>query len=117
MGPASSYKSTMLYTIITFGTSRVSLAFVGYRDFGYENQFELQSFTESVEDFRQFCSTIKTSSKFGAINDAPEDVFGGLEKAVCDLSWSESMCTKIIFHIADHPCHGKQYHTSDKLNN
>ncbi|KAI1699718.1 alpha-kinase family domain-containing protein [Ditylenchus destructor] len=89
----------------------VSLAFVGYRDFGYENQFELLPFTENVEDFRQFCSEIKTL--YSSHRDAPEDVFGGLEKAICDLSWSDSMCTKIIFHIADQPCHGEKYHNSD----
>ncbi|KAI1701968.1 alpha-kinase family domain-containing protein [Ditylenchus destructor] len=99
----------------------VSMAFVGYRDFGYENQFELLPFTENAEDFRQFCSTIQTprGPKNMLENDMPEDVFGGLEKAICDLKWSDSMCTKIIFHIADHPCHGRKYQAAsyiDKYN-
>ncbi|KAI1696770.1 alpha-kinase family domain-containing protein [Ditylenchus destructor] len=92
---------------------KISMSFVGYRDFGYEDQFEILPFTDIAENFRQFCSAIRTSTKYGAINDAPEDVFGGLEKAISDLSWSDTMCTKIIFHIADHPCHGTKYHTSD----
>ncbi|KAI1701995.1 alpha-protein kinase vwkA [Ditylenchus destructor] len=93
----------------------VSLAFVGYRDFGYENPFELLPFTENAENFRQFCSKIQTTRgpKYMIENDMPEDVFGGLEKAISNLSWSDQMCTKIIFHIADHPCHGKKYHTSN----
>ncbi|KAI1695514.1 alpha-kinase family domain-containing protein [Ditylenchus destructor] len=89
---------------------KVSLAFVGYRDFGYKNQFELLSFTENAEDFRQFCSQIRTHNCSN--RDSAEDVFGGLEKAICDLSWSDTMYTKIIFHIADHPCHGRKYHTA-----
>ncbi|KAI1700148.1 alpha-kinase family domain-containing protein [Ditylenchus destructor] len=87
----------------------VSLAFVGYRDFDNEKQFELLSFTKSAENFCQFCSKIQTIPNL----DDAEDVFGGLEAAINDLSWSDSMCTKIIFHIADHPCHGKKYYTSE----
>ncbi|KAI1704811.1 alpha-kinase family domain-containing protein [Ditylenchus destructor] len=91
--------------------SEVSLAFVGYRDFGDTIQFELLPFTESAEYFRQFSSKIQATG--GGHDNGPEDVFGGLEKAISDLSWSDiSMCTKVIFHIADHPCHGKIYHTN-----
>ncbi|KAI1707811.1 alpha-kinase family domain-containing protein [Ditylenchus destructor] len=89
---------------------KVSLAFVGYRDFGDANQFELLPFTESAEDFRQFCGKVVAVGG----GDHPEDVFGGLKKAISDLSWSDiSMCTKVIFHIADHPCHGKIYQASN----
>ncbi|KAI1708056.1 alpha-kinase family domain-containing protein [Ditylenchus destructor] len=96
---------------------KVSLAFVGYRDFGYKNQFELLPFTENAEDFRQFCTEIKTPKRGSTNFDPPEDVFGGLEKAISDLSWSDSMSTKIIFHIADHPCHGRKYHTARYIDN
>ncbi len=42
--------------------------------------------------------------------DAPEDVFGGLEKALA-LSWSTTPRSKVIFHMADAPCHGRDFHT------
>ncbi|KAI1696384.1 alpha-protein kinase vwkA [Ditylenchus destructor] len=86
---------------------KVSLAFVGYRNYGLRNPFEFLPFTKSAENFRQFCSKIDA---YGA----PEDVFGGLEKAIFDLNWTDvSMCTKIIFHITDHPCRAKKYHSSN----
>ncbi|KAI1694506.1 alpha-protein kinase vwkA [Ditylenchus destructor] len=89
---------------------KVSLAFVGYRDFCDATQFELLPFTESAEDFRQFCSKISASGG----GDLPEDVFGGLKKAISELNWSDiSMCTKVVFHIADAPCHGKRYHPNN----
>ncbi|KAI1695648.1 alpha-protein kinase vwkA [Ditylenchus destructor] len=64
---------------------KVSLAFVGYRDFCDANQFELLPFTESAEDFRQFCSKISASGG----GDLPEDVFGGLKKAISELMTSQ----------------------------
>ncbi|KAI1701316.1 alpha-protein kinase vwkA [Ditylenchus destructor] len=33
---------------------------------------------------------------------------GGMEKA-SNLSWSHKFGTKVIFHIADAPCHGKEF--------
>uniref|UniRef100_A0A914Z762 VWFA domain-containing protein n=1 Tax=Panagrolaimus superbus TaxID=310955 RepID=A0A914Z762_9BILA len=81
------------------------LSIVGYRDHGDEKQFEILEFTESPEIFRNFVSSVPADG--GA--DLPEDVFGGLEKAL-DLSWSDQCGTKVIFHIADAPCHGNKYH-------
>lgn len=42
--------------------------------------------------------------------DTPEDVFGGLEKAL-QLNWDHKQSgTKLVFHICDAPCHGRQFH-------
>jgi hypothetical protein len=49
------------------------LALVGYRDFSDDTQFEILNFTESPQEFRDFCQKIVTSG--GA--DAAEDVLGG----------------------------------------
>lgn len=49
-------------------------------------------------------------------DDAAEDVFGGLEKAI-GLSWASSAelgHTKVIYHICDAPCHGSEFHSMGK---
>uniref|UniRef100_A0AC34GYA0 VWFA domain-containing protein n=1 Tax=Panagrolaimus sp. ES5 TaxID=591445 RepID=A0AC34GYA0_9BILA len=79
---------------------------VGYRDHCDEKQFEILDFTESPEAFREFVSSVPADGG----GDLPEDVFGGIEKAL-ELPWSDQCGTKVIFHIADAPCHGKKYHT------
>jgi hypothetical protein len=85
----------------------IRCAFVGYRDFGDAKQFEILHFTENVDQFKTFCSTIVASGG----GDEAEDVFGGLERAIA-LSWSPDSysSTKVIFHIADAPCHGREFH-------
>jgi hypothetical protein len=69
---------------------KVRLAFVGYRDFFGPwdtvtsfKQFEMLDFTDSVDAFHQFCGNLTASGG----DDSPEDVFGGLEKAIA-LNWS-----------------------------
>ena len=44
----------------------------------------------------------------GGGGDFPEDVLGGLAKAV-QLPWSEHGGTRIIFHIGDAPPHGARF--------
>uniref|UniRef100_A0A914QHB4 VWFA domain-containing protein n=1 Tax=Panagrolaimus davidi TaxID=227884 RepID=A0A914QHB4_9BILA len=81
------------------------LSLIGYRDHCDEKQFEILNFTESPEEFREFVSSVPADGG----GDQPEDVFGGIEKAL-ELPWSNQCGTKVIFHIADAPCHGKKYH-------
>uniref|UniRef100_A0AC34G5M5 Uncharacterized protein n=1 Tax=Panagrolaimus sp. ES5 TaxID=591445 RepID=A0AC34G5M5_9BILA len=52
-----------------------------------------------------------SDSKHGG-GDTPEDVFGGIDRAL-ELPWSNQFGTKVIFHIADAPCHGRKYHDQD----
>ena len=84
---------------------KLRLSFVAYRDFKDVNHFEVLDFTDSIENFKEFCAKLR--AKGGG--DTPEDVFGAFEEAF-KLSWSDDFGTKVIFHIADAPCHGKKYH-------
>jgi len=78
---------------------------VAYRDYCDTNRFEVLGFTEDIQDFKRFVSELKASGG----GDAAEDVFGGLAK-VLDLEWQGF--TRVLFHVADAPCHGKRFHTS-----
>ncbi|KAI6224338.1 Efk-1 [Aphelenchoides fujianensis] len=87
------------------------LGFVAYRDFDYTTRFEVLPFTQSVEEFHEFCSKVETQQSPGG-NDTPEDVLGGLDKAL-SLEWSSEDNTTVIFHICDQPAHGKQFHNAN----
>ena len=79
---------------------------MGYRDFGNgSKQFEILPFTNSVDEFQHFCNAIKPMMN----KDTAEDVFGGLEKML-RLDWSTDGSTRYLFHIADSPCHGREFH-------
>ena len=84
---------------------QIRLAFFGYRDFGDLKQFEVLPFTYSVDAFPTFCDAVKATGG----GDGPEDVFGGLEQMI-GLDWSEDGSTHMLFHIADWPCHGREFH-------
>ncbi|KAI6227529.1 Efk-1 [Aphelenchoides fujianensis] len=86
------------------------LAFVAYRDYDYSKRFEILPFTKRVDEFSEFCANIK--AEYAWDNDDPEDVLGGLNKAL-GLKWSRLDNTKVIFHICDQPAHGKQFQTRD----
>ena len=64
-------------------------------------------FTDSVDTFKRFCDPIIADGG----GDIPEDVFGGLEKAG-ELGWTTDGSTRVLFHIADAPCHGREYHSN-----
>jgi hypothetical protein len=89
---------------MTFPDLVLKLAFVGYRDHcDREKRIISLPFTGDIAYFKSFVSKIQADGG----GDAAEDVFGGLEKAG-ELQWSAP--TRILFHVADAPCHGKQYH-------
>ncbi|PAV78648.1 hypothetical protein WR25_12819 [Diploscapter pachys] len=84
------------------------LALVAYRDFGDKEQLEVLPFQSlNVNEFRSYCGNVRA---YGG-GDGAEDVFGGLEAAL-KLKWSPNYSTKVIFHIADAPCHGIAFHNS-----
>ena len=83
----------------------MSLAFVAYRDHCDSDRFEILPFTKSTEEFKRFCEGITATGG----GDGPEDVFGGIDKAI-NLGWSSNISTKVIFHICDAPCHGREFH-------
>jgi hypothetical protein len=85
----------------------LQIAFVGYRDFGDANRFEMMPFTNDVKQFKAFVAKIEAAGG----DDAAEDVAGGLSKAN-QLNWNAAGkgATKILIHIADAPAHGRDYH-------
>ena len=85
-------------------------ALVGYSDYGSQVRFEQFAFNSSIEEFRVFCSMLSVVNTGNF--DIPEDVFGGLEKML-QLDWSAAAGTRVVFHFADAPCHGQQYHMSE----
>ena len=70
------------------------------------NHFEILPFTKFVTDFKNFVAAIRATGG----GDLPEDVLGGLQKAI-SLTWPQQSGVRIIFHLGDAPPHGKAtYH-------
>lgn len=90
---------------------KVRTAFVGYRDFCDKNAlFELHDFSYDADKVKEFIS--KVEAKGGG--DFPEDIHGGIRKAL-DLSWSSlDDSVKLAVLVADAPTHGKKYHNGHK---
>ena len=84
---------------------RLRLAMVAYRDIGDEDKrFEVLDFCSSVDTFKTFVG--KLTATGGA--DGPEDMAGAVQKANA-LDWKYS--TRVVFLIADAPCHGREFHS------
>lgn len=79
----------------------VRVAFVAYRDITDAQRFGIFPFTDNIDTIK---SAIQRQSATGG-GDFPEDVQGGFNKALA-LDWSPDS-TKLAFHIADAPGHGK----------
>ena len=88
---------------MTFPDLVLKVAFVGYRDHCDKERIISLPFTGEITHFKSFVSNVRA---YGG-GDAAEDVFGGLEEAG-QLQWTAP--NRILFHVADAPCHGKQYH-------
>jgi hypothetical protein len=82
----------------------VRIAVVGYKDHCDNRSIEVIDFTKSVSDVTSFLGSLTA----GGGNDTPEDVLGGLQKAL-SLSWQQQ--TRCIVHIADAPAHGNNLNT------
>jgi len=89
---------------------KVRVSFVGYRDFCDNDIFAIHDFSYDSEALKKFMAT---QSATGG-GDAPEDIQGGLRKAL-DLSWSQKDASvKLAFLCADAPCHGRpKYHSQE----
>ena len=79
----------------------VRVCFIGYRDIRDRERFTIQPFTDDIDKVKQFIA--KTNAEGGA--DFPEDVQGGLNKAL-QQDWGLSS-VKQVFLICDAPGHGK----------
>lgn len=80
----------------------VRLAFVGYADYQDTKPPGLD-FTEESQLFIDFLDALETKGG----RDAAEDVFSGLAAAE-GISWASPH--RILIHLADNPCHGREFH-------
>jgi hypothetical protein len=87
-----------------FPTHKINIGIVGYRDIKETNRFDIFEFSNDADAAIKFLNGL--SAEGGS--DIPEDVNGGFQKVINQLKWTGD--TKIIFHIADAPCHGKEFH-------
>ncbi|KAM9971669.1 hypothetical protein ACTFIW_011652 [Dictyostelium discoideum] len=85
----------------------LNASFIGYRDITDSNRFEVVPFTT---DMGYLASKINEVVPIGG-GDTPEDIAGAFLQ-VNNLSWKPNH-TKLVVHIGDAPCHGKQYHNCD----
>ncbi|CAG8589535.1 16163_t:CDS:1 [Funneliformis caledonium] len=87
---------------------KIRFGFCGYRDHcDGANRLQTFPFTESYVQFEKDLSGV---SPMGG-GDTPEDVLGGLNVAVNQMSWRNE--ARIIFHIGDCPSHGRRYKNID----
>ncbi|CAF0763137.1 unnamed protein product [Didymodactylos carnosus] len=100
---------TLTNTISNLFRTKPRLAFIGYRDISdNENNLIKFEFTDDIDAFSDFLSHIETVGG----DDICEDVFGGLQ-AVNALSWYNP--NRLLIHICDSPCHGRDYHDQQWL--
>lgn len=98
----------VFYFSSTFAPKKVYMSFVGYRDFGDNDQFVIEDFANI--DMKNVLKSsiyqrIKNIKVFGG-GDFPEDIRGAIKHAL-KLKW-RSM-NKFVVLIADAPTHGKRY--------
>jgi len=81
----------------------LSIAFIGYRDhWDGPNRLVVQPFTRDIELFRS-----KVSTQHASGGNTLTDTIGALSIA-STLDWSAH--TRILYHIGDMPCRGREYH-------
>ena len=85
----------------------VRVAFVGYRDYFDSERFVTVDFTQDIAAFRH---EIQHITAMGG-GDIPEDMAGGLHKAL-QLTWKAR--TRSLILIADAPCHGREFHSFEE---
>lgn len=101
-------KTQMRSIVDSIGTAflnraSIRIAVVSYKDHYELGHLQFLDFTESAEEVRQFIDGLIAVG--GA--DYPEDVLGGIQRAL-NASWKHQ--TRCIIHIADAPAHGRTMH-------
>ncbi|KAF0513376.1 kinase-like protein [Gigaspora margarita] len=81
------------------------VGFCGYRDhYDGSNRLQIFDFTNSLEKFKAYITNkVTTIGNF----DIPEDVLGGLNAAITEMTWSNA--TRVLIHIGDAPPHGRRF--------
>ncbi|KAF0561985.1 kinase-like protein [Gigaspora margarita] len=81
------------------------VGFCGYRDYSdHIDRLQVFDFTNSLKKFKTYI-TNKVMAEGG--DDTPEDVLGGLNAAITEMTWSNA--TRILIHIGDAPPHGCRF--------
>ncbi|KAF0541053.1 kinase-like protein [Gigaspora margarita] len=81
------------------------VGFCGYRDhYNHSNRLQIFDFNNSLEKFKTYITNKVTAI---SNNDEPEDVLGGLNAAITEMTWSNA--TRILIHIGDAPPHGRRF--------
>ncbi|CAG8510604.1 11371_t:CDS:2 [Dentiscutata heterogama] len=86
---------------------KIRIGFCGYRDHCDNSRIQIFDFTNSYEKFQQNLATLKASGG----GDPPEDVLGGLNASITQLSWNNG--TRVLFHVGDSPPHGRRFNDLD----
>ncbi|KAK1778531.1 hypothetical protein QBC45DRAFT_161289 [Copromyces sp. CBS 386.78] len=81
----------------------IRIAVVSYKDHFDAGHLQFLDFTESTDQVRRFINNLTADGG----GDMPEDVLGGIRRAL-DASWKHQ--TRCIIHIADAPAHGRSMH-------
>jgi hypothetical protein len=79
---------------------KIRVSIVVYRDISDVKRFEIHPFTEDITECSKFLASIEAVGG----GDFPEDLCGGLNKALLQ-KWESSTQYSIL--ITDAPCHGK----------
>ncbi len=83
---------------------KIEIAVVCYRDLGAKPQPPL-NFTNDPDLLAKYIQRLV----FAQGDDTAENVFEGFEIMTNGtLSWKN--CAQLVFHVADAPCHGKEFH-------
>ena len=85
----------------------INMGYVGYIDHKY---FEYNVNIEFTRDYEDLQNKIKNVTTQLGIPDPPEDIPWGMERAL-EKNWKSNARFAIL--IADYPCHGYKYHSSD----
>eukprot|EP00117_Sycon_ciliatum_P020161 scpid34954/ scgid18041/ Alpha-protein kinase vwkA; von Willebrand factor A alpha-kinase len=82
-------------------------AFIAYTDFDVAESERVKVFEFNLypQEFYRFVDSVKAHGG----GDTAEDIMGAFHAMFTKLSWRPDV-TKLLIHIADAPCHGKQYH-------
>ena len=83
---------------------KIRIGIVGYRDVKDKKRFEVFNFSAIVDEVRSFLDSLRAEGG----NDIAEDVNGGFQQALYNLDWKSE--SKLLYHIADAPCHGRKFH-------
>lgn len=89
-----------------FPRATLRCGFIGYRDIQDNPRHLIFNFAMGAEDMTRWLEGVGATGG----GDTPEDILGALLK-VSEQGWSSSV--RVLVHIADAPCHGKQYHSCD----